>query len=759
MVARCVRLVAFAFVVGTWSGCGGGADSNWSPTAPTSTVSSTTLATQTITSLSVSIPTTTLTVGATASVTATATYSNGTTADITPTWTASQVSVVSVSTSGLVLAGGAGTATITAIADGQVGSVVLTVLPTAATLTDITVAAGITTLRVGANTPVRATATYSDGTVAPVSPTWGSSESDGASATARLVWTSSNAAVASVSASTTSDGIVTALAVGATDITGSFEGQNGSVTIDVSEGVPLSTLRVRASGDQTTLLVGESTTVSAEAEYSDGSIEEVIPTWSSSDPWVALVLSDGTVSALAAGMTNITGSYSELTDSVVMTVSEPTIAGLSINASATTLMVGATATTVTATATYSAGTSGPVPYPTWSSSAENVATVNFAGEVAAHNAGTATITGTFGGQSGSVNITVTESDATLTGLAVSAAATSVAVRTTTTVTATASYSDGTSAVVTPTWTSSDSYVATVSDSGTVTGVAAGTVTITATYEGFSDSVVITVNPATATVTGLSLSASATTITVGGTATVTATASYSDGTSATVAPNSVAWASSDIWVATVSDSGTVTGVDDNTVTITGWYRRGSSEEQSATVVITVIMPGVTSIEVRCGQREPWHECTTDETTIPPEATFKLKTRVTFTDGNLDEGRSWQDGLGYSSSDESVATVCNRIPGYCANGATHGTVTGVAAGTATITATYEGFSDSVVITVNPATATVTGLSLSASATTLSVGQTPTHPDATYTQPRLLPRVRGIPLLKERFDSTADSRLARA
>ena len=89
MVARCVRLVAFAFVVGTWSGCGGGADSNWSPTAPTSTVSSTTLATQTITSLSVSIPTTTLTVGVTASVTATATYSNGTTA-VPPriSWTA-----------------------------------------------------------------------------------------------------------------------------------------------------------------------------------------------------------------------------------------------------------------------------------------------------------------------------------------------------------------------------------------------------------------------------------------------------------------------------------------------------------------------------------------------------------------------------------------------------------------------------------------------------------------------------------------------
>jgi uncharacterized protein YjdB len=61
---------------------------------------------------------------------------------------------------------------------------------------------------------------------------------------------------------------------------------------------------------------------------------------------------------------------------------------------------------------------------------------------------------TFGGQNVSANITVTN-------LSVSAAATSLAVSQLTTVTATATYSDGTTAAVTPTWSSSDTAVATI----------------------------------------------------------------------------------------------------------------------------------------------------------------------------------------------------------------------------------------------------------------------------------------------------------
>ena len=122
------RFVATVIATAVTVACGGSS----SPTAPTSTVSSTTLATQTITlatktitSLSVSIPATTLTVGATATVTAT--YSDGTSAEVTPAWTSSAEGVATVSASGTVTAVVAGTATITGTFDGQSGTVGITV--------------------------------------------------------------------------------------------------------------------------------------------------------------------------------------------------------------------------------------------------------------------------------------------------------------------------------------------------------------------------------------------------------------------------------------------------------------------------------------------------------------------------------------------------------------------------------------------------------------------------------------------------------
>ena len=88
-------------------------------------------------------------------------------------------------------------------------------------------------------------------------------------------------------------------------------------------------------------------------------------------------------------------------------------------------------------------------------------------------------------------------------LMVAAAATDVVVGATTTVTATASYSDGTTAVVTPDWQSNADAVATVSTAGVVTGVSAGTTTVTGTFEDTSGSVDVTVTaPASTTWRGL-----------------------------------------------------------------------------------------------------------------------------------------------------------------------------------------------------------------------------------------------------------------
>ena len=390
-----------------------------------------------------------------------------------------------------------------------------------------------------------ATATHSDGTSTQLS------DAD---------WSSINVTVASVDI----QGTVTAHAVGTATITASRDGHNGSASINVTPTVTLDRLAV--TGEKKTLRVGDTTTVTLTAHYSNGSQQQVTPTWSSRNTVVATVTAAGTVTAVAEGAAIIWGTYEGKNPSVTITVNPAvSLDRLAVTAEQKTLRVGDT-TTVTLTAHYSDGSQQQVT-PTWSSRNTAVATVTAAGTVTAVKAGTATMTGTFSGISDSVGISVSggegdgeEENVTLSSLGVSTSSTMLEVGTTATVTATATYSDGTTETVTPTWSSSDTGVAIVSSSGTVTGVAAGSVTVTGTYEGQSGtSPTITVNAPT----------------------VTATASYSDGTSATI---SSTWASSDTSVATVTMSGTVTAVVAGTTTISG-----TADGKSGSIVITVTAP--------------------------------------------------------------------------------------------------------------------------------------------------------------------------
>ena len=118
---------------------------------------------------------------------------------------------------------------------------------------------------------------------------------------------------------------------------------------------------------------------------------------------------EATVTAVAVGTATITGTFSGQNDSVVITVTAPEATSLSVTTTATFLTVGASAT-VSAIATYSDGTSAEVT-PTWGSSAPGVVKVHGPGTLTAIAVGTATITGTFSGQSDSVVITVTAPNA------------------------------------------------------------------------------------------------------------------------------------------------------------------------------------------------------------------------------------------------------------------------------------------------------------------------------------------------------------
>ena len=252
------------------------------------------------------------------------------------------------------------------------------------TITAITVSLSQDTLRVGGTATLTATASYSNGTSATISPEW----------------TSSNTAVASVGKPNT----VTAHEVGTTTITGSFLNHSGSTTLEVRAG--LSAVEVVIEDEDRSLRVGDTTTVIAKAHYSDGVTEQVTPTWSSAEPGVATVSAAGTVTARAVGTTTIIATFSNQTGSVQITVTPPaSLEHVVVRLGDTTLRVGET-TQATAEARYSDGSRENVTA-TWSSKHPSVGTISSAGLVTAVAAGAGEIIGRYGGKTGYRKFTVT----------------------------------------------------------------------------------------------------------------------------------------------------------------------------------------------------------------------------------------------------------------------------------------------------------------------------------------------------------------
>jgi uncharacterized protein YjdB len=198
------------------------------------------------------------------------------------------------------------------------------------------------------------------------------------------------------------------------------------------------------------------------------------------------------------------------------------------------------------------------------------------------------------------------------------------------------------------WSSDEEDVATVSTTGAVRGVAEGKANITVTTEdgGFEASCVVFVT-LPVDVTGVNLAPSTLSLAEGNSGTLTVIVLPVNASNKTVI-----WESEDEDIATVTD-GIVTGVAEGTTTITVITADGGFD---ATCAVTVTpYTAVTGITLKQTLRLPLEEYETLIPTVEPA------------------GATNKTISGWSSSNPTVATVIR------------GTVTAVAVGTATITAT--------------------------------------------------------------------------
>lgn len=219
---------------------------------------------------------------------------------------------------------------------------------------------------------------------------------------------------------------------------------------------------------------------------------------------------------------------------------------------------------------------------TWSSSDNNVVSVDATGKVTANAKGSATITVTTadGGKTATCTVTITEPAApvAVTGVTLNKNNTTIYTGRTETLTATIQPADATNKAVT--WTSDNTGVATVNN-GVVTGVSVGSATITAKTAdgGFTATCTVTVEEAPIVhPTGVSISKTSINLQIGGSEILTATVTPADANN-----KNVTWSTSDATVAAVDKNGKVTGIKAGNATITATTEDGG---KTATCSVTV-----------------------------------------------------------------------------------------------------------------------------------------------------------------------------
>ncbi len=597
----------------------------------------------TLASISVTPGGTDVASGLTRQLVANGTYTDGTSKVIATglTWSSSSAAVASVDTAtGLATGRSPGATSVTATVGSIAGMTTLNV--TAAVLQSITLTAPASSVAAGLNEQLAATGIFSDGSAQLL--------------TTGLAWASST----NYSAVTRS-GVVTGISAGDSTITASMNGISGSVRIVTTAAVLQS---IAITPVSPSIAAGLTTSLVVTGSYSDGSLAHVASgvSWTSASLSIANVVSTGVATGIGRGVATLTASVGSISSSVTLTVLPPVISSIRVSPPSASLPKGLTQA-MTATATYSDGSQGTLSSGVgWTSSTPNVATVSGTGVLTGQSVGSTTLTATVSSISGTTTLNVIA--AILQSIAVSAPDSSVAAGLSEQLTATGIYSDNSTLPLTTsvTWASSTNY-ASVSSQGVVAGNSIGNSTITATLSGITGSVRIATTAAV--LQSIAITPTGPSVAAGYTTGLAVTGSYSDGSQDSIT-SGVSWTSANPGVATVnSTTGVATGVAQNSVVITA-----STGGVTASRTLTVTAPLLQSISI-----------TAATSSAVVGATDQLTAIGTYSDGstqNLTSSITWET--------TAAASISNA-----------GLVTGVTAGSATITATLNGVSKSMAIPV--------------------------------------------------------------
>lgn len=560
-------------------------------------------------------------------------------------WTSSAPATASVSSTGLVTGLVAGTVTITAHSEGKTGTaqVVVGLVP----VNQVTIIPSSATLAVGATSALIAQLTDASGALLSGRP---------------VTWSSNAPQIVAVSSS----GVVTGVSVGQAQITATAEGKSATAFVDV---VPLPVASVSVTPASATIAAGRTQQFTATPLDAQGNpLSGRVISWLSGAPTVATVDQTGLATGIGAGSAVIIATVEGKQGTVTLNVTAVSVAAVTVTPNAGTLQIG-NSLQLAASITDAAGVPIPGKVATWTSSNAAVASVSTTGLVTAVGAGTATITATSDGVSGTATISVTH--VPVASVTVTPTSATLDPGNTLTLQVTLADAGGSSLPLSGrvvTYTSSAPGVASVSAAGVVTALAPGSATITVACEGQSAAASISVNAPTVA----SVTVTPSTATVGAGATVQLSAQAKDANGNVIPGLTVTWSTSNSAVATVDNSGLVTGVSAGSAQIT------------ATVGGVL---GVADISV------PAASSTASVRVSPATASQVVGQQVGLTATPLDAN-------GTPIPNPSIAWSMN-VSGKATLSSTSGssiTVTARDSGVVTVTATSGGASGSSVITIS-------------------------------------------------------------
>ena len=585
------------------------------------------------------------------------------------TWTTSSPAVASLGAGGTVNGAAEGTAEITATVEGVTATARVRVLPRPAT--------AVASVRIQPDSLVLAAG--ASGTLSAIA-----LDAQGNAISGRAVtWTTSNAAIASLGAGGTVNGV----AEGTAEITATVEGITAKVRVQVVRNPYASVASVRIQPDSLALNPGATAALSVVALDAQGNAltgRAVI--WSSLDPSVATIAFGGTVTAVAPGTTQLRASVEGVSGTITVRVISPTpppssaVSTVLVLPDSLVLTVGGkgTLTVVARDASGRAVSGRPV---TWSTTSAQVASIGAGGVVTAVAAGTAQITATVDGVSASAQVRVQPRPAgAVATVRIVPDSLLLMVGQTGTFNAVALDEDGNALsgrtvvwkLTNPTGSWGDVNVATMESGGTVKAVIPGRATITATVEGVS--VTASIRVIQIPVASLRVSPDSVDVRPGESAEMFAIALDADGSPVT--GRGVAWTSSNPAVATIS-GGKVYGRAEGTTRITA-----EVEGIRASAVVRVRIPppaGVVKVVLSPDSFDLG---------IGRERTFIVT--ATDVNGNVLTGRN----VTWTTSDSRIASIAVTTS---TTGGVGGKTLAVAEGTARITANVEGVTATAIMRV--------------------------------------------------------------